>query len=491
MNPRTTGLLLLVAAALGAFVYFYEVRGGEQRKEAEQSAKRLFPGVQGTEVSFLSLTTTDGKTARAERKEGAWQLVEPLAFPGDAVNLDGIAASLADLASETEIESPQAAAIYGIDATSRIVRFGAAGKDYVLHVGKKAPVGSSTYVATGEQPSRIVTIPTYRATNLERSLDDLRDRRVVSFDRSTITSIEARWPEGHVKLERGDGGWKLLEPLAGPADEATIDTLLSNLGYLRADSFEDAPGPDAKTGLDQPVFAVTLSGKAGAEGGAPPTFQLAIGAEEGGKRLVRSQQPSLYRVAAQRLDDFPRTLAAYRFKELSHFVATDARSVELTLRDEGGATLDEKIEHGDAGWVGSPEAVDPGKAARLVSELARLRGSDIVSENASDAELAKLGLVPPRAHIRVLGPASGDTAAAPLASVDVGSDPDGKGPVARDPSSKTVIRLAPTVKEWLPASLGSFRSIFAARPAQAAPATPDAGALEEPSDPEPAELQVE
>ena len=31
MNPRTTGILLLVTAALGAFVYFYEIGGEEQR----------------------------------------------------------------------------------------------------------------------------------------------------------------------------------------------------------------------------------------------------------------------------------------------------------------------------------------------------------------------------------------------------------------------------------------------------------------------------
>ena len=29
MNPRTTGILVLVAAALGAFIYFYEIQGGD------------------------------------------------------------------------------------------------------------------------------------------------------------------------------------------------------------------------------------------------------------------------------------------------------------------------------------------------------------------------------------------------------------------------------------------------------------------------------
>ena len=479
MNPRATGFLFLLAAALAAFVYLYEVRGGEQRKEAEQVAKRMFPGVQASDVAWIVLTTNDGSASRVERKDGAWQVVEPVAFPGDAVNLDGISASLVDLTSEKEIEGAQAPEVYGIDATSRVVRFGAGGKEYELRLGKKSPVGSSTYAATGEQPGRVVTIPTYRATNLERSLDDLRERRILNFDRTSIVAIEVRWPEGHASLERSDAGWKLLEPISGPADEATVDTLLSNLGYLRADSFEDAPGSDARTGLDRPAFEVTLSGKAGVDGKAPPVFHLVFGAEENGKRLVRALQPSLYRVAAQRLEELPRTLAAYRFKELARFVATDAKTVELALRDDAGSLLEEKIEQGDAGWTGSPEAVDPGKAARLVAELARLRGSDIASESASETELAKLGLEPPRARIRVLGAAAGEIAPALLGAVDVGADPDGKGPYARTPSSSVVYRLAPTVKDWLPTSPESFRSVFTAKPApQSEPAlegeSPDA-----------------
>jgi hypothetical protein len=41
MRPKTTGILLLLAAALGAFVYFYEIRGADARREAEEREKRL------------------------------------------------------------------------------------------------------------------------------------------------------------------------------------------------------------------------------------------------------------------------------------------------------------------------------------------------------------------------------------------------------------------------------------------------------------------
>jgi len=64
MNPRVTLLLFLLAASLGTFVYLYEIRGADQRKEAEAKAKRLFPGVEVGDIDGISLTTTEGSRAR-------------------------------------------------------------------------------------------------------------------------------------------------------------------------------------------------------------------------------------------------------------------------------------------------------------------------------------------------------------------------------------------------------------------------------------------
>ena len=482
MNARSTVLLLLAAAVLGAFVYLHEVKGGEERKQAETAAKRLFPDAKPTEVSFVELTTTDGGKARAERRDGAWQLLEPIAFPGDAVNLDGIAAGLADLASEQEIESPQAAEIYGLGEAARVVRFGAGGAEYELRIGNKTPLASNTYVSSASDPHRIVTVPTYRITNLERGVDDLRDRRVVSFDRASIEGVLVRWPTGAVKLAHGDGGWKILEPAAGAADDTTVDQLLSNLSYLRADSFEDAPGEPEQTGLDVPALDVTLTARSAVDGSTPDPVRVTVGAERDGKLLVRGAQPSLYRVAAQRLEDFPRKVAAYRFRELSRYVATDAKSVALRFTSRGGTAFDETVAHGEQGWQGTPEPVDPGKVARLVAEMARLRGEDIVLEKASEDDLVKLGLSPPRARIRILGTAQGEEAPPELAVVEIGDD-DGNGPVARTPALEMVFRLAPGVLEWLPSGLESFQTSFVQKPPVAPAETPEDEATETPAAP--------
>ena len=125
MNPRTTGILLLVTAALGAFVYFYEIGGEEQRAEAEAAGKRLFPDVEAEAISSILLTTSDGVSARLEHAEASWKLSEPLAFPADVFAADGLASNLAGLSSEALLEDPQPLEEYGLGDAARVVRFSA------------------------------------------------------------------------------------------------------------------------------------------------------------------------------------------------------------------------------------------------------------------------------------------------------------------------------------------------------------------------------
>ena len=56
MSPRTTGILVLLAAALAAFVYFYEVKGQDARTEAEERAKRLFADVEPNAIGWFEVT---------------------------------------------------------------------------------------------------------------------------------------------------------------------------------------------------------------------------------------------------------------------------------------------------------------------------------------------------------------------------------------------------------------------------------------------------
>jgi len=505
MNPRTTGILLLGALGLFAFVYFYEMQGEGARLEAEQATKRLFSGIEAADVTWIALRTSDGVDARFEQREGRWELTQPIAFPADAA-VERIAEALATVTSETTFEHPQPDAEYGLDdAAAGIVRFGAGDAEHALRIGKATPVGSNVYARTDESPA-VHTIASYRATALERTLTDLRDKQILDFDTSAIRELEVRWPGARVVLARtaqppretaaegGDekaegaapdilGDWQMTAPIASRADSDAVDNLLSTLSYLRADGFVDAPTDAQRERLDPPDFEVLLRG--GDVQAAPRA--LAISRPDGAeKRLVRAGRDVLFEIAAARLTDFPRETAAYRDRHLARFLATDAQQVDFFFHAPDGDPVAIRAERSaDAGWSSTPESFGSGKLADVVSELSRLEAADIVAESMGETDLEKLGLSPPSTILTVLGAAPAPAkdaapdalppAAPRLSEVHFGNVTP-EGVVARAVGDPIVYRVDLETAERLPVSLEAFRNRFQEKPTAAEETAPDAEA---------------
>jgi hypothetical protein len=481
MNPRVTGLLLLLAAALGAFVWFYEIEGEEARKSSEEATRRLFPGVEAEQIEWISLTTADGHAARLERKDGAWRLAAPVEFRADRLAADGIASALAQLTSEASYPNPQPPEVYGLGEGAREVAFGAGGGEHKLRIGAKAPMGGNSYASVGGRAD-VYTVATYRVSAIAKRLDELRDRRIVEFSEDAVRRLSLRWPDGGVVVEREAGaggagaeaqaggaqaaaGWRLVEPAAGRADDSTVDTALSNLSFLRATGFEDAALPDAETGLDRPDLEVEIALAPEKEGAEPRTLALAFGrALANGDRLVRSGG-TLFRVPSARLDDFPRKPTAWRFKDVARFEADGARRVEMGFRDASGATLAVTATRGEDGeWSSEPEAIEPARLRTLVDELARLRAREILADSMGEAELRGLALEPPNASFVVRGE---DASAAPLAELRLGVVREGGGIAAQAAGNPTVFELDPVIAEYVPVGLEALRARFVEKPAGA------------------------
>jgi hypothetical protein len=482
MNPRTTGILFLVALALGAFVWFYEIEGEEARQEAKAAEKRLFPGIESADVDEIALTTRDGTTVRLRRGDDGWSLVEPLAFPADAFATDGIASNLADLSSVAVLENPQPLEEYGLADGARVVRFHAGGEEHVLRLGNKTPVGGNSYAQVDGRDD-VVTIPTFKATSFDKTLTDLRERRIMALDTAAVQSVEVHWPDGAATLERvaapegegGEGGdaaeepsqtWRLTAPIEGRADDEVVDRLVSDLSFLRATGFVDDPSPELLAGFEKPAFDVLLRGKPG-EDGTVPSWHLRVGpVYEGDKRLVQTDSPSLFTIAAERINDFPRTLVSYRFKRLAEFRIGDAAQVDFFFHPRSGDPVAITARRSGDGWTASPEAVVPGKVARLVSELSDLEAIDIVSEHGSEEQLQALGLSPPNTILTVFGEpkqeAEGEEPPSlpRLAEIHLGKVEGSEWIAASAAGDPAIYKLSYELAEHVPVSLDAFRNRF-------------------------------
>jgi hypothetical protein len=180
----------------------------------------------------------------------------------------------------------------------------------------------------------------------------------------------------------------------------------------------------------------------------------------------------------------------YRFRELARFVVSEARALEIAFPGDGAEPLTVRAERSAGSWQAEPVDVAPGKISDMLSELARLKGSEIVAEHAEQADLEALGLAPPRVVLRVFGTegaaaesggegedveeateadeemeaeggeAGTEPATRLLAEVQLGKADPERGIAARSPQHDAVYRIDSELAEQLPIDREAFESRF-------------------------------
>lgn len=485
MNPKTTGLLALVALVLGAFVYFHEIDGETARESARESEKRLFPGLEATAVASLELTTTDGLAARFAREEGVWRVVAPVEDAGDAASLDAIASALAQLArADTVRSSPGDLDQFGLGTQAQTVRFQADGATHALRIGRSTPVGGNVYVAVDES-TEVAYVESYRLNAFKRGLSELRDRRIAPLDASALATLAIAWPEAggttRVELERDASDvWRIRAPIEARADQQTVRELIANLEYLQATQFVDERTPSIDAALAETALELQWTERAAGEGDAkpeaPPVRSLRIAGLEGESRLVE-RGGRVYRLAPERLEDFVRRRDAYRDRQLVDLAPGALAKVELAFAD--GATV--VWTRGASGWSAADRAIDADAVSGLADQLASLRSEQIVADGMGEAELASVGLAPPAVRITLStddAAGAGDATGEPI-GLELGRlDPE-RGLFARRTGQTEIHALAASLAETLPLDPAQLEARYGRKP-EAAEASEESEAAVEP-----------
>jgi len=498
MNPRTTGLLALAAAILGGFIYFYEIEGESARQALRDHEKRIFPGLEADQVDAIELTTEEGLEARFERQDGRWRVVSPISGRADATALDAITAALSGLSREGGVVSPDGLNQFGLGEDARTVSFEVAGESSGLRIGRSTPVGGHVYVAryvarvarlvdgdpdgrgNGDSSDDIAYVASYRINAFKRSLDDLRDRRITDFDAGDVRTLRVSWPapggQVEVAMARDESGdWHMGVPATGPADQQTVRELLSDLSFLSAKGFVDEVDEvDERTDAVEAALADSAITFHWTLDGDHLERRARVGGAFEDGLLVEGPSGELHTIDPLRMDDFKRRVSDYRFKMLSEFEVAQARRMVLEFTDEGEAPMRVEAHLGEVGWTGGEPRIDPDRASDLVRELASLRAVDIFADEMGPAELASLGLSPPRVRIRIEDRAEPDEETQILAEIAIGRLDEDRGLFAQrvggvDGSGEEMIFVLPlSAVDEIPNSRAAFAEGFEVRSGDAA-----------------------
>lgn len=380
MSLRKTLLLLVVLAALGAYLAFVEMPRGEQRAQEDRltalSVEQVVRIVLEKGDQIIELHRGDG-----DGDGDAWQLLQPVKASADVAAVRSLLAAITDAKVQRTLADAGDPAAFGLVDEALGIRLEANDHEPLsFAVGNSAPVGSAHYVQRRGESAVLLVEGGFRAA-VDRTTDDLRDKRIFDFDDDDVHWIEITKPTRQARLDRTETGWTVAGEPTYAGDDTAIQTYLSSLRSLRVASFvEQEPSDLAAFGLSEPRLIVRFGGS------DEKVREIAFGADKAGTEYHAVATPggnvfTVHDWAYRNLDKGARDL---RDKALVALGAEQIHRVMIVRRDRDAIQL---VRTDDSWRIDGVEG--PVKTAEIenyINDIATLAGYEIVADEPHDLE---------------------------------------------------------------------------------------------------------
>jgi hypothetical protein len=213
----------------------------------------------------------------------------------------------------------------------------------------------------------VFLVSSFQETSFNRTPFDLRDKKILKFDRDKADSLVLVKGADSMEMARSGNEWKVVKPVASRSDYSAIEGFLTRLSSANMSKLlEENPKDLAKYGLDKPSMTVTI-------GAGSAKTVLEIGKTENDQTYARdAARPMIFTVDSTLQTDLNKNFDDYRKKELFEFrpfyPREDARRARRSRRRE-----DLRVRKGETGEAVRSGNVE-GDAGRRIQSYCRRSG---------------------------------------------------------------------------------------------------------------------
>ena len=195
MRFKTTLILAIVFAVLLTVVLFMN-KEQTKKEKIEEKAKKL-ANIEKDNVSELILSFNN---IQAKKEDDDWKIISPVETEGDKNAIEGVLGMFSWANIERTIsEDTSNLAPFGLDpAKAEMIIIHSAGSD-TFYVGDKNATGSFVFARKGHEP-RVFLTTTSLKTNAEKTLFDLRNKKVLGFEKNDVRSFLLKNKDGQFTL---------------------------------------------------------------------------------------------------------------------------------------------------------------------------------------------------------------------------------------------------------------------------------------------------
>ena len=309
-------------------------------------------------------SSPQSRTVNCEKRGGTWHITSPIEVKADAQEIERILSELLLLqvvtfeADDADTISSSELTKYGLGVPRIQVKLTDTDRTYALDIGAIVPTetGSPRHVYVKSAVSKedlsllaansqytdgyysISIVPDDIYHLLNKSVFDLRDKRVIDFQRTATNRfvISINGEQDTVCTKGYDNIWELQTPTGKiKADAKAVDDLLFGVDSLEAVAFVESPAKNLQTyGLADPPIKVAFTQR-GEE--KPITLLIGDAAEDGTVYVKAEHSSQIARVKRVLIDKIALGAAWLRDKQILNFHIDDA--IRLTLRSEDAEPL--------------------------------------------------------------------------------------------------------------------------------------------------------
>lgn len=374
IRMRSTFILLLLTAGVGAFIWFHE-RKTDSTDETAFNARYAL-AFNPSAVTRLHLDSPALKLRLAKQGDG-WHITEPIHTPADDARVESLLTQLATLERSHIITAAQVKrgkqrrADFGLDVPRWKISYGDRDHETIVNVGGTAPTGDAVYLQLQDTRDVIVT-PTNVLAALPASIADYRNRRLLPGSAEEVSKLELRSRAGFVQAVRPQNStaWQIMKPVVARGDATAITTALRSLYAARIEDFEASSKVGASLyGFDEPALQCSILAREGtieqtlllgktAEGRTNLVYATMQGEEEiftVDRALLAALERSADNLRDSRLLALPpQNIAAIRIEEGEKMVMLEVTNGVLMVTAPRPAVADvKKIALAVAEWNGS------------------------------------------------------------------------------------------------------------------------------------------
>jgi hypothetical protein len=266
MKFKGTAILFLVFGLLGAYVYFFEVRGQEQRQKQEEAKKKTFQ-VDEKDINEISLVYPGRTITGVKKGDKQWEITSPAGVEADPDEWQQLASNVPRIEREDVVaQNAQDLTPFGLkDPTVKLTAKTKDGKTLEISFGAENPKKTYNYAKLANSNDVFLSASNWAKT-FTKNVSDLRNKKILEFETDNIDGVKIDEGPKELEAQKSGDNWQLKKPASivdTRADVGEISSFTSSIRFARAQSFPDPP-IDAKTaGLDSPPIKITLhDGKA-------------------------------------------------------------------------------------------------------------------------------------------------------------------------------------------------------------------------------------